>query len=307
MKMKSLFASFLLIAAVVCLLPGTRTMAAPAEIKHRLLVVDESRGQLHYVNQNDPSKDWTLKLPERYRDIQLLDGGKILMSTMSGYQEFDMKTRKSLKEVKNPLFEGSAAVRRLRDGGTVIGCNQKNMLVFYEMNKRDEVVTSATFPTLNTLRLFRFSPRGTLLFGANGDQVVEADLKGRILRSIKLEGSRHIYQVNEKPNGNLLAASGYGGEVVEMDPKGTVVKRVGGKPFPQGIVYNFFAGMQVLKNGNIVVCNWTGHGAEDSKLAPQLIEFSPDGKIVWKWHDPKRSGTAHGIIVLDDPGVVWQK
>ena len=301
MRIKTIVA-FLLIGGLSALLnPGALLLAGDSapEIKHRLLIVDESRAQLHYADQLDPSKDWTIKLPTPYRDIQLIGKERILMSTARGYREYSLKTRESVKEVENPRYEGSASVRRLRNGHTIIGCNQ-NGLSFFELDGSDELVTSATFPTLDTLRLFRLSPRGTLLMGSNTEKVTEVDLKGRILRSFVVPGGKHIYQVLEKPNGNLLAAIGYGCEIVETDSKGAVLRKLGGQPFPEGLVYNFFCGMQVLRNGNTVVCNWTGHGPEDSKKAAQILEFSPDGTLVWKWNDPQRSGSVHGVIVLDD-------
>ena len=56
----------------------------------------------------------------------------------------------------------------------------------------------------------------------------------------------------------------------------------------------------MLKSGNLVVCNWPGHGADDRTKAPQLLEYAPDGRLVGQWHDVKLAGSLHGIIVLDD-------
>jgi hypothetical protein len=62
----------------------------------------------------------------------------------------------------------------------------------------------------------------------------------------------------------------------------------------------FFAGFQVLKNGHLVVSNWTGHGANDSVKGHQVLEFDADGRLLWSWHDPALAGSIHGVIVLDD-------
>ena len=67
---------------VICsLLPAG--LLAQQPIKHRFLAADESRGQLIYVNQFDPTQDWTLKTPEKHRDMQLIGGGKLLVNTGS--------------------------------------------------------------------------------------------------------------------------------------------------------------------------------------------------------------------------------
>jgi hypothetical protein len=283
-----------------CLLSPALRAADP--IKHRFLAADESRGQLLYVDQFDPSQDWTLKTPEKHRDLQLIGGGRLLTNTDSGYREYDLKTRLGVREVKRDCLGGSTSVRRLADGRTIIGCNQNNAITFYELDASDKQLRTCTFQQLNSLRLLRLSPRGTLLFGAmEGDasKVIEADLHGTILRNWSLPAARHNYQVLELPNKNLLVADGYGAAIEELDGTGKPLRKLGGQPGPAGLLMNFFAGMQVLKTGHIVVCNWTGHGATDSDKAPQLLEFDTTGKVVWQWHDPQRAGTLHGIIVLD--------
>lgn len=284
-----------------CLLPATLRADEPI-IKHRFLAADESRGQLLYVDQFDPSQDWTLKTPEKHRDMQLIGGGKLLASTDSGYREYDLQTQKASKEVKQDFLSGSTSVQRLADGRTIVGCNQKNAITFCELDAADKLLNTCTFPQINTLRLFRISPRGTLLFGAmegNASKVIEADLHGKILRSLSLPDARHNYQVLELPNKNLLVADGYGGAVEELDADGKPLRKLGGKPGPPGLLMYFFAGMQVLQNSDIVVCNWTGHDAKDSAKAPQILEFDATGRIVWQWHDAQRAGSIHGVIILD--------
>ena len=285
---------------VASLLPAS--LGAQEPIKHRFLAADESRGQLLYVDEFDPSQDWTLKTPEKHRDLQLIGGGKLLTNTDSGYREYDIKTQKALKEVKQGFLSGSTSAQRLADGRTLVGCNQNNAITFCELDASDKLVNTCTFPKLDSLRLFRLSPRGTLLFGAmegNASRVIEADLHGTILRKLSLPEARHNYQVLELPNKNLVVANGYGATIEELDAEGKTVRKLGGQPGQPGLLMYFFAGMQLLKTGNIVVCNWTGHGAKDSGKAPQLLEFDKEGKVVWKWHDPQRAGTIHGVIVLD--------
>jgi hypothetical protein len=299
----------------VCLLGLTAwslppaTLRAAEPIRHRFLAADESRSQLIYVDQFDPSKDWTLKTPEKHRDMQLIGGGKLLVNTDSGYREYDLQTHKETKHVKLDLLRGSNSVQRLADGRTIVGCNQDNGITFHVLDAADQPVTTCAFPQINSLRLFRLSPRGTLLFGAmdgNDSKAIEANLQGQILRSVTLPEARHNYQVLERPDKNLLMANGYGAAIEEVDANNKVVRKLGGKPGPPGLLMYFFAGMQVFKNGNIVVSNWTGHGPQDSTKAPQLLEFDPAGKIIWQWHDAQRAGSIHGVIVLDnlDPNVL---
>lgn len=280
-------------------LQAAESTAAPA-IRHRFLAVDESRAKLHFVSQLDPGDSWSIQLPTRCRDYQLIGNQQLLLSGDDGYFVYDLSQKgKLVKELHDPQFKGTATVRRLADGRTLIGCNA-NGITFFELAADNSILRTANFPKMQTLRLMRVTPQGTVLFGANDTHVVEADLDGHVIKSIQLANSKHIYQILRQPNGNLLISTGYGSAVVEIDPSGKLVHQLGGQPAPAGVSYHFFAGMQVLKNGDTVVCNWTGHGANDSTIAPQLLEFSPAGELRWIWHDATLAGTLHGVIILDD-------
>jgi hypothetical protein len=104
------------------------------------------------------------------------------------------------------------------------------------------------------------------------------------------------------PNGNLLLSNGYDAALWEIDSDAAIVRTLGGKSRPElaSLGLYFFGGMQILKNGDIVVSNWTGHGATDSVKGVQLLQFDREGKVVWTWHDPQRAGSIDGVIVLDD-------
>ncbi|MCX6926797.1 MAG: hypothetical protein NT154_26870, partial [Verrucomicrobia bacterium] len=192
-------------------------------VEHRFLAIDESRGQLHLVDQHNTNQSWTLKLPERCRDYQLIGKNQILLSANDGYYVYDLITRALVKELHDPHYNGAASVRRLANGRTLLGCNQGGV-TFFELGSNDALLRTARFPELNTLRLMRLSPAGTLLFGVNGELVVEADLTGKILARFTLPApAKHIYQVLRLPNGNLLAAAGYGAYLAEIDPTGVIV------------------------------------------------------------------------------------
>jgi hypothetical protein len=268
-------------------------------IRHVFLAVDESRHQVLYVNQFDPSKDWAIKGP--FRDIQLIGGNKLLISSGDGYREYDMETRKLLKEVKG--FPGVESVRRLADGKTLLACNQDGVTI-RELDARDKEIRHASFKTGGATRLMRVTPQGTVLFGTffTDNKTIEGNLDGQVIHSFAASPTSGAYHVLRKPNGHLLLSNGYDAAVVELDSNFKAVKTLGGKASPDAkpLGFNFFGGMQVLKNGDIVVANWTGHGAKDSAKGTQILQFNPEGKVVWKWHDPDRAGSTHGVIILDD-------
>jgi hypothetical protein len=268
-----------------------------AEISHRFLAVDESRGQLLYVDQSDASKGWTLKLSVKHRDLQLVGGNRVLLSTPDGYREYDLADRRLVKEVKG--YAGGMSARRLRDGRTILACNTQG-LTFYEFDPGDQLLRQANFPGVST-RVVRLTPQGTLLFGS-GNQVYEGDLTGKLLHRFSLPEGAWAYQSLRLPDGHLLVAGGYHTQMYELDADGKVVRTIGGQGAEDAktLGLHLFAGFQILNNGDLVVCNWTGHAAQDSSKGVQILQVNSAGQLIWKWHDPARAGSINGVIIMDD-------
>jgi hypothetical protein len=290
---------------LVCFLIAASTSvqgadASASKVRHRFLAKDESRSKLHYVDQFDPAKSWSLNLPAKSRDMQLIGNNRLLVSIPNGYHEYELTTRQMAKEVSDPKFAGTMTARRRPDGFTIIGCLLKDRIEFHELDRTDRVTRHAAFPGLNSLRLARLTPEATLLFGGGQQKLVEATLDGRIVREWPMPDANYIYQAMRTPDGRMWVNNGYNVSVDHYDAAGKRIARFGGRPEPQGLFFHFFSGFQVLKNGNVVAATWTGHGPDDSRKGQQLVEFNPTGDVVWTWHDPDRAGTVHGVIILDD-------
>lgn len=269
------------------------------EIKHRFLALDESRFQILYVDQFDSAKNWIIKVPAGNRDLQLI-GGKIVIGLRDGgFAEYDFAAQKLLRQVIDAKYKGdSVTAYRLEDGRTLLASSQTPIRITM-LDAEGKEVTTAVFPNTKTVRCARLTPRGTVLFGCNENHVIEGTLDGKVIRDVVIPDAKHIFMVEELPNGNLLATSGYGGFFVEIDKDGKIIRKTGGKPGPEGVGINFFASVQVLKNGNTLIANWTGHGANDSEKGFQILEYDAAGNIVWHWHDPKIAGSIHNAVVLE--------
>ncbi|HEX3030278.1 MAG TPA: dockerin type I domain-containing protein [Clostridia bacterium] len=277
------------------------TAISPVPIRHSFIAVDEARSQLHFVDQNDHSKDWNITLPYRCRDYQLIGNQQLLLSGGDGYYIYDLTTRKMIKEFHNSSYSNTQTVRRTTDGHTFIGRtnSSNNGFIITELDASDKAVKTATFSGLSDLRLMRFSSRNTLLFGG-ANTAIEADMTGKIYRKLSIPNTSNVYQILDRPNGELLISCGYSVNAAIYDKNGNLVKKFGGNPAPESnLNYNFFGGIQVLKNGNIVISNWTGHNSGDSSKGVQFLEFTPKGDLVWSWHDAALTGSVHGVIVMD--------
>jgi hypothetical protein len=271
-------------------------------ITHRFIVVDESRSQLHYVDEFDSSNDWGIRFPERYRNVRLTENESLIMSTHNGYVEYDFKTQEILKTVDNPLFNKTETLVRLKNGNTILGCclGKKGGITFYELNKNDEIVRKVNFPKHQKLRLMSLTSDGSFLFGV-ANKIVKANWNGEVKEFTIPNEKSWAYEVEELINGSYRISGGYTPTLEEWTPEGTFVRKIaGGNSNSKDLQYYFFGSAQMLSNNHWVVSNWTGHGEKDSEKGVQLIEFDENGKVVWNWHDAKRSGSVNGVIVLGE-------
>ena len=194
---------------ILAMITGLSVTVWSTEIKHRFLMKDESRAQLHYVDQFDPSQDWTLKLEKGCRDIRLLENNRVLVSFPDGFAEFSINTREKIHEVRRAEFKNTETVTRLPNGNTVLGANKKG-ITFFEVTPTGEVTREVNFTGLRTLKLMRLSPENHFLFGANTNHVIEADWTGTVLTDIQVPASKHIYWIKKTPATTYREAPGNG-------------------------------------------------------------------------------------------------
>ena len=285
------------------------TAASQAEerepIRHRFLLYDEGRGVLHYVNEREPAKDWDLNLGHALRDFQLVGNHQFIIAQGFGYSVWDLESRKLAQDVRVPEFGGGLSARRRADGATVLGANVKDGAMVVELDQKNTVTRKATFPGVKTLRMIRLASDGNVLLAEEkGLTEVAFDAQapngGKVVRSIPLPHDRNAFMALKKEDGSCFVSGGFAKALFEFAPDGKLRRELTLKGAPAQAGPLFFAGFQVLKNGNIVVCNWTGHGPQDSAKGWQLAEFAADGALVWHWHNAERAGTALNIVVLDD-------
>ena len=269
-------------------------------IQHEFIAIDEGLGNLLYVNERLPSKNWIISIGQpQARDMQLIGGNKILIGHHHGYTEFDIETGWVVKELV--AFECVTAARRRPDGHTIIAgvdiAGAKGV-VMLELDASGKEIHRAIFPG-DYVRLIRQTEQGTYLMSCN-DRIREGSRDGKYLREFPVEGFYHAWKSLRLPNGNLIVTAGYGAFVVELDPAGKVLRKFGGKEsVPEKVRPFFYAMFQLLPNGNIVLANWQGHGSGFGSFGVQLLEFNQAGEIVWSWSKTDLISSLQGVLVLD--------
>jgi hypothetical protein len=255
--------------------------------------------------QNPSAAVWSraidaAKYGDSLRDIQLVGGDRVAVSVAKGYVELDIKTGEIKKEVTS--FTGVESLRRLPSGNTILGGNSEGGATLQELDSKDVLVPGrkVTF-NLQNLRLFRRTPQGTFLLGV-GKDLVEVNWDKQTLWSMTISGGDYVY-MGLRVDKNIAVTSGYGAAIQIIEPTAKkLLTTLGGKSQPDAtnITPNFYAGFQVLANGNYVVTNWQGHNGGNGGKGIQLLEYDASGAVVWKWkQDSKLVSSLHHVLVLD--------
>jgi hypothetical protein len=175
------------------------------------------------------------------------------------------------------------------------------------INKRSgRTETSLELPTRNPkgvhgqFRHVRMTPQGRFLVAhLDLGKVVEYDRKGRALWSVDAPSAWAAVRLK---NGNTLISGNQHGYVREVNRRGEVVWEIKKNDLP-GIPLYTVQEVSRLANGNTLINNWVGSvPQQDWPTVVQLIEVTPDKKVVWALRDWTTLGPASSTQLLDEPG-----
>ena len=99
-------------------------------------------------------------------------------------------------------------------------------------------------------------------------------------------------------NGNTLITDERDVITREVDPSGKTIWEVGKADIPDRYWYGNAQSASRLDNGNTILCSRGG-----DKHGPQIVEITPDKKVVWVLQDWRHFGPATAVQILDEPGI----
>lgn len=266
--------------------------------QRQILLRDEGLSRLSYINIANPVRNWYVSIPPG-RDLQLVGNGLVMIGTANGYEERDINSGKKMFELTS--FKGTLSARRLRNGNTLlagIDWQEKKGVSLVEVDSSGVVKRTLNYPSFSYVRLVRESASNTFVVTAD-DTVFESDTSGAILWKAELQGmdKPHAWQALRLKDGTTAVSTGFLKTLQIFSKDGALLKTIAG---PDEVHPHFFAGFQVMPNGNYVVTNWQGHGEKFGTSGIQLLEFTRDGKLAWSWkQDPQKFSSLQGVIVLD--------
>ena len=129
-------------------------------------------------------------------------------------------------------------------------------------------------------------PNGNVIWAGNG-AVTETNREGEVVFNYRPEGRTYLTTNQRLPNGNTLIAVNPDNTLIEVDPKGAIVKTVKLDPEMAGESESLRLARR-LENGHYLV-------AHNRKKT--VIEYDEDGKPVWRVETP---GGPYAALRLED-------
>jgi hypothetical protein len=274
--------------------------------QHPFLYYGEGNNVLYVVNHGRVV--WTYVFPTggEIDDAWMLSNGHIICTTMNHCYEVT-PDKKIVWSYDCPT---NTQIHALQPVGLDQVMIVENGLPphLYILNKKDNskalthelTVTNTTDPrTVHTqFRNCRITAQGTYLLPYLAERrIVEYDKDWKEIWNVKSEACWSAVRLK---NGNTLVPGDNRAFVRELNPKGEVVWAIEKNDLP-GIELRGIQTVNRLDNGNTVFCNRGGSNTNRFGIV-QVIEVTPDKKVVWALRDWTALGSATGIQLLDQSG-----
>ncbi len=242
------------------------------------VLISEHQGDRVAILNEKGDIVWDYAVPHP-QDVWMLPNGNVLTTYYQGVREVT-RSKKIVWEYKTQKPNEIPACQPLPDGNVLIGIVGECRLI--EVNPKGEVVHEVKLSTTEKtphaqFRMCRKTPEGTYLvpFMAEG-AVREYDRDGRVIREFPRMPSPVCALRLE--NGNTLITADR--SVVEYAKDNRVVWELTEDDIPD-IAVGVLAGVQLLENGNLIVCNWNARDTGD-KDGAHIFEVTHDKRVTWQ-------------------------
>jgi hypothetical protein len=290
----------LLLALVGGLLLARSMMAGEQAAKFPTLLYAAEGAQKIVRYSSEGKVVWEYTAPMA-RDVWALPNGNVLFCFNREYDGARNDNPSGVTEVtpdKQVVFTFSTtgqvwSCQRLLDGNTLVGAaSQGKVLVVNPEANIIRTIPLLSPPGHSCLRNVRQIADGHLLVAEESAHAArEYSIQGKLIREIKLTFAP--FSVVRLENGNTVICGQQ--SMIEVDPGDKIIWSVDGKDLPE-LGIRWFAGIQVLPNGNIFVCNAGGK--------VPFFEISRGKRITWQSPSTMAIPLGHGVQRLDVEGEV---
>jgi hypothetical protein len=272
--------------------------------QHPMLYVGEGYNKIFLVNQAKIIWTYSTGPGWEYDDVWMLSNGNILFSRMQYVAEVT-PTKEVVWRYDAP--EGTEIHTCQPIGLDKVLFVQNGLppklMVVNTKTKVVEVQHDLPAPSLTDpktvhgqFRRLRYTAKGTYLVPfLTMNQVIEYDRNFREIWKYEIASPWAAIRLK---NGNTLITDEKDILTREVNPKKETVWELKPGDVPEAYRYINTQTSTRLVNGNTIICSRGGDGK-----GPQLVEVTPDKKVVWVLRDWANFGPATAVQILDDPGI----
>ena len=273
-----------------------RTMMAADHFPPLLYAAEGAQKIIRYGSDGKVAWEYPAEMA---RDVWALPNGNVLFCFNRDYDAAKNDNPSGVMEVtqdKRVVFSFSTtgqvwSCQRFLDGNTMVGAaSQGRLLVVNPEGKIVKAIHVLNSPGHSCFRNARQIANGDFLVAEESAHAVrEYSAEGKLAREIKVPFAP--FSAVRLENGNTVICGQQ--MITEVDPDDKITWSMKGEDLPEmGI--RWFAGIQVLPNRNLFVCNAGG------KIP--LFEISPNKRVVWQSPSAMAIPLGHGIQRLDVEG-----
>lgn len=283
------------------------TVPVPANLpgkgiaQHPMLYIGEGYNKMYLINNGKITWTYSTGGGNEYDDVWMLSNGNILFTRMQYIAEItpnkEVVWRYDAPEgteihacqpigLDKVLFMQNGTPPKLM----VYNIKTKKMEVEQEMPYDPEKGVHGQF------RRVRYTAQGTYLVPFMlMDKVIEYD---KNFKEIWNYDVKQPWAAIRLKNGNTLITDEKDIITREVNPAKETVWELKREDLPEEYRFINTQSCTRLANGNTIICSRGGNGK-----GPQLVEVTPDKKVVWVLWDWKNLGPATAVQILDDPGI----
>jgi len=274
----------------------------------------QQRGQseqtMYIVREGKVVWSYSISAREELGDCTMMSNGNIVFSRRLGASEVTpdkrivwnyVAPRGAEIHTAYPLDNERILVMQNGDPASLLVIRKSAEDPAGEVEREVTLETRAPGNPHGQFRHVRPTPAGTFLV-AHMDlgKVVEYSPDGKALWSVNAPSAWAAVRLK---NGHTLISGNQNGYVREVDHSGKTVWELNKDDLP-GIPLYTVQEVSRLANGNTLINNWPGSlPIEQWSGTVQLIEVTPDKKVVWALKDWKTLGPPTSTQLLDEPGV----
>ncbi len=286
---------------------GNADLPGKGLAEHPMLYIGEGSNKMFLVNEGKVIWTYSTGKGWEYDDIWMLSNGNILFSRMAYAAEVTPQ-KKIVWRLDAPQDEGihTEEIHSVQPIGpdkvflAQNGTPAKLMIVNKKTGKIEmehELPAEVTGKSVHgQFRRARFTPQGTYLLPLlQMGRVVEYDQDFKQIWSYDIPTPWAAIRLK---NGNTLITDEKDQLTREVNVKGETVWEFKLSELPAELNFSGCQSCVRLANGNTIFCS-----RGDAGKRPQLVEITPDKKVVWVLKDWKTLGPATAVQILDEPGV----